>query len=94
MALPERKLTAEGLEMQWAVNHLGHFYLTFLLWDKVQKADNFRVVNVSSLAHLRTKGIPGPASPSFEDINCKDYHPRQAYSKSKLYNVLFTRALA
>ena len=55
--------------MQWGVNHLGHFYLTFLLWSKIKKSENFRVVNVSSLAHKRTMGEKGNALPYFDDLN-------------------------
>lgn len=59
MAIPQRKLTKEGIEMQWGVNHLGHFYLTYLLWNKISKSDFFRIVNVSSLAHKKLLGFGG-----------------------------------
>lgn len=95
MAIPRRKLTKEGIEMQWGVNHLGHFYLTHLLWDKVQKSKAFRVVNVSSLAHKYLYVYFGQPKVDFDNINYeKDYDPNYAYGRSKLYNVLFTRALA
>ena len=55
--------------MQWGVNHLGHFYLTFLLWNKVKKAEKFRVVNVSSIAHLRVLGFKGSTPPNFDNYN-------------------------
>ena len=94
MAIPQRRVTKEGFEMQWAVNHLGHFFLTSLLWPKIQKAEAFRVVNVSSLAHK----MPAPGIYSdldFPNINFEhNYTPELAYGRSKLYNVLFTRALA
>lgn len=37
--------------MQMGTNHLGHFYLTYLLWSKLVKSPKFRVINVSSVAH-------------------------------------------
>ena len=69
MAIPKRKTTAEGFEMQWGVNHLGHFYLTYLLWNKIAKSNNFRVVNVSSLAHKKTVGFFGATNVDFQNIN-------------------------
>ena len=65
MAIPSRKTTKEGLEMQWGVNHLGHFYLTYLLWSKVLQSNSFRVINVSSLAHKRTVAQKGEPKPNF-----------------------------
>ena len=65
MAIPSRKTTKEGLEMQWGVNHLGHFYLTYLLWSKVLQSNSFRVINVSSLAHKKTVAQKGEPKPNF-----------------------------
>lgn len=80
--------TADGYEMQFGVNHLGHFFLTFLLLDLLKHSAPSRVVNVSSAAHamgrIQFDGLSGE----------KDYHPVRAYAQSKLANVLFTRELA
>jgi NAD(P)-dependent dehydrogenase (short-subunit alcohol dehydrogenase family) len=95
MAIPTRKTTKEGVEMLWGVNHLGHFLLTHLLWDKVKKAEKFRVVNVSSLAHKALFVATGNPGLDFPNINFdKDYNDAISYGRSKLYNVLFTHALA
>jgi len=51
MALPTRETTAQGHEKQFGVNHLGHFFLTKLLLDKVKAAPQGRIVNLSSMAH-------------------------------------------
>jgi len=44
-------LTKDNMEMQIGTNHFGHFYLTYLLWDKLKSSGNPRIVNVSALAH-------------------------------------------
>ena len=59
MEIETRKLTKQGAEMHWGVNHLGHFYLTYLLWDKLSKSDFFRIVNVSSRGHKEYMGFFG-----------------------------------
>ncbi|KAM7396698.1 hypothetical protein PAMP_019721 [Pampus punctatissimus] len=80
--------TEDGFEMQFGVNHLGHFLLTNCLLDLLKKSSPSRIVNVSSLAHENGQIY-------FDDINQdKDYHPWKSYSQSKLANVLFTRELA
>lgn len=95
MAIPRRKTTKEGFEMQWGVNHLGHFYLTHLLWAKLTASPYFRIINVSSLAHKRLMGFGPEVRPDWQNIDFEtNYDPNVAYSRSKLYNVLFTAALA
>ena len=80
--------TEDGFEMQFGVNHLGHFLLTNLLLGILQRSQPSRVINVSSLAHTRGKI-------RFDDLQSEqDYHPGQAYAQSKLANVLFTRELS
>jgi NAD(P)-dependent dehydrogenase (short-subunit alcohol dehydrogenase family) len=76
MAPPRRELTRDGFELQFGVNHLGHFALTGLLRPK-------RVVTVSSMAHHRGRI-------RFEDLQWqRDYDPFGAYAQSKLANLLF-----
>ncbi|XP_074489088.1 retinol dehydrogenase 13-like [Sebastes fasciatus] len=80
--------TEDGFEMQFGVNHLGHFLLTNCLLDLLKKSSPSRVVNVSSLAHERGQIY-------FDDIHQeKDYRPWKSYFQSKLANVLFTKELA
>ncbi|XP_016118426.1 retinol dehydrogenase 14-like [Sinocyclocheilus grahami] len=87
MMCPQWK-TEDGFEMQFGVNHLGHFLLTNLLLDLLKKSAPSRVVNVSSLAHETGKI-------NFDDINLeKNYDAHTSYRQSKLANVLFTRELA
>ncbi|XP_030282780.1 retinol dehydrogenase 12-like [Sparus aurata] len=80
--------TEDGFEMQFGVNHLGHFLLTNCLLDLLKKSTPSRVVNVSSLAHEKGEIY-------FDDLNQdKDYNPWRSYRQSKLANVLFSRELA
>ena len=66
----------------------GHFLLTNLLVDKLKKSSNARIINVSSVAHIR-------GEISWDDINLdKSYNKYKAYSQSKLANILFSRELA
>ena len=83
----ERKVTAEGLEMQLAVNHLAPFLLTHLLLPALLAAPQGRVVNVGSNNHFR-------ARIHFEDLQLSDnYQVLRAYGQSKLANLLFTYEL-
>lgn len=86
--LPKRHLTKDGYELQFGVNHLGHFLVTNLLLDLILKSPPARIINVSSGAHKIGKIY-------FEDINLeKSYSTIKAYSRSKLANILFTYELA
>jgi NAD(P)-dependent dehydrogenase (short-subunit alcohol dehydrogenase family) len=86
MAIPLRK-TADGLEMQFGTNHVGHFALTGLLLELLLATPRSRVVNVSSLAH-RNGRI------DFDNLNAERRYSRMgAYGQSKLANLLFTDEL-
>jgi NAD(P)-dependent dehydrogenase (short-subunit alcohol dehydrogenase family) len=83
MATPERR-TAQGWELQFATNHLGHFVLTTGLHNELAAAGDARVVMVSSVGHING-GV------RFDDPNFErhPYDPWAAYSQSKTANVLF-----
>lgn len=89
----ERKLSKDGIELTWAVNHLAYFYLTDLLLDVVKntaaQTKHARIINVSSDAHVR--GKIDFADTTFER---RSYSSIAAYAQSKLANILFTRELA
>jgi NAD(P)-dependent dehydrogenase (short-subunit alcohol dehydrogenase family) len=90
MALPELH-QSNGVELQFAVNHVGHFLLTQRLIDQVVAAPAGRVVVVSSGAHrwAPEEGI------QFDNLSGeKGYDPWQAYGQSKVANGLFSRELA
>jgi len=86
MAIP-RRVTADGFEMQFGTNHLGHFALTGLLLPLILKTPSSRIVTVSSGAHM------------FGKINFDDLQSERSYSKfgvygqSKLANLLFAYEL-
>jgi NAD(P)-dependent dehydrogenase (short-subunit alcohol dehydrogenase family) len=80
---PPRRLTADGFELQFGTNHLGHFALTGLLLGRLLARPEPRVVTVSSGAH-RIGRI------RFDDLNWERRYERwQAYGQSKLANLLF-----
>ncbi|XP_039272891.2 retinol dehydrogenase 14-like [Styela clava] len=90
MMCPQSK-TKDGFEMQFGVNHLGHFLLTNLLLDLIKKSAPSRIVTVSSAAHYKYLG----AAIHWDDLNLeKNYTPTTAYAQSKLMNVLFSRELS
>ena len=84
----QRRESVDGLEMTFALNHLGYFLLTNLLLDVIKASASARIVNVSSQAHQRAKL-------DLDDLqNEKSYQGYRAYSQSKLANLLFTYELA
>jgi NAD(P)-dependent dehydrogenase (short-subunit alcohol dehydrogenase family) len=87
MAPPRRTATADGFELQFGTNHLGHFVLTGLLLPALLETERPRVVTVASIAHHG-------GGPDVLDANAgPDYDPRHAYSNSKLANLLFADEL-
>jgi NAD(P)-dependent dehydrogenase (short-subunit alcohol dehydrogenase family) len=87
MALPERRVTPDGFEMQFGTNYVGHFALTGRLLPLLCRSRSPRVVQVSSLAHRFGKI-------RFDDLHGeRKYKPWAAYSQSKLAALLFAREL-
>lgn len=90
------QLSEDEIEMQFATNHLGHFYLTSLLLEKMKETAKSsgvegRIVNLSSVAHLHTyeEGVV------FDKINNElGYDDKKAYGQSKLANLLHANELS
>jgi NAD(P)-dependent dehydrogenase (short-subunit alcohol dehydrogenase family) len=83
-----RRMSVDGYEMTFVVNHLSHFLLTNLLIDVLKTSAPSRVINVSSGSHRR-------ASINFDDLHSQSgYRIMRAYGQSKLANILFTYELA
>jgi NAD(P)-dependent dehydrogenase (short-subunit alcohol dehydrogenase family) len=77
--MPPRSTTADGFELQFGTNHLGHFALTGLLLDRLVD----RVVTLSSIEHK-------PGRLNFDDLQSeRSYSPRDAYQQSKFANAVF-----
>ncbi|XP_073961664.1 retinol dehydrogenase 12-like isoform X2 [Choristoneura fumiferana] len=88
MMCPKTK-TEDGFEMQFGTNHLAHFLLTMLLLPRIRNSAPARIVTVSSKAHTRY-------DINFDDLNYekRPYSAAEAYSQSKIANVLFSKHLA
>ncbi len=87
MQPPERETTADGFELQFGCNHLGHFALTGHLLPLLRAADKPRVTSLSSSA-ARLGGI------NFDDLQWEQrYNPTRAYSQSKSANLMFALEL-
>ncbi|PKI62098.1 hypothetical protein CRG98_017471 [Punica granatum] len=90
------QLSKDGIETQFATNHIGHFLLTNLLLDKMKLTAKLtgiegRIVNLSSIAHVHTyeEGI------RFDKINDQlSYSDKKAYGQSKLANILHANELS
>ena len=83
MTPPKYRETAEGHELQFGTNHLGHFALTGLLLPALLKSEAPRVVTVASIAHHRGDESVVEGNPK------ASYDPRRSYGNSKLANLLF-----
>jgi len=85
---PKKQLTEDGIEVQFATNHLAPFLLTNLLLDHLKKSAPSRVVTVSSAGHMM-------GHMNFADLDSsKKFNQWRAYCNSKLANILFARELA
>jgi retinol dehydrogenase-12 len=87
----QRGLTADGFELHFGVNHLGHYALTLLLLDRLTASGpDARIVNVASAAHFGAPGI------DFDALRRRtaSFTGQREYAVSKLCNVLFTQELA
>jgi len=93
MNTPEGK-TADGFETQFGTNHLGHFLLTKLLLDVLKASAPSRIVCVSSVAHASRPGRPAALDLDDLGFERREYSGTQAYSQSKLANVLHALALS
>jgi len=88
VCLPERRITVDGFEEMFQINHLSHFLLTNLLLDTLKKSDEPRIINVSSAGYKSGKFDP-------ENLQSeKDFGTFSSYCNTKLLNILFTFELA
>ncbi|MCW5774798.1 MAG: SDR family NAD(P)-dependent oxidoreductase [Rhodospirillaceae bacterium] len=89
LVLSRQQGTEDGNDAMVQINHLAPFLLTNLLLPKLRAAAPARIVNVASRAHRAARGY------GFDDFQMRrGYGPLRAYARTKLYNILFTRALA
>ena len=85
-----RRLSPDGIELTWAVNHLASFLLTSLLLDRLIASAPARIITTASGAHFKAH-LP------FDDLNAEHGYPSAGYSRygeTKLANIMFTSELA
>jgi NAD(P)-dependent dehydrogenase (short-subunit alcohol dehydrogenase family) len=83
-----RRLSTDGLELTFAVNHLSHVLLTNTLLENIRRSEQGRIIMVSSKLHERAK-------PNFFDLQMeKNYSMMNAYNCSKLYNIYYSQELS
>lgn len=93
MALPQYKTSTDGYELQFAVNHIGHFYLTNLLLPTIIKSKG-RIVVLSSVAHRRSSFDEYDSFLNTNDApSATNYNPWLNYGISKTSNIFFSREL-
>jgi len=87
--MPPYSKTADGFELQFGTNHLGHFALTGLLIDLIKSTPNSRIVNVSSMGHKY-------GNLNFMDLKWekRKYNAMKSYADSKIANIYFTYELS
>ena len=84
----KRRLTEDGLERTFALNHMAYFVMTAGLRERLLASGPARIINTASAAHQG-------ATLDFDDLqSAKSFGARKAYGQSKLCNILFTRELA
>ena len=84
----ERERTADGIELQFGTNHIGHFALTARLLDRLLPHEGSRVVTVASLGHW------APFRVDLDDVRAEGHYNRfGAYTRSKLANLAFAYEL-
>lgn len=87
-AFARRRVTEDGLEMTFALNHMAYFVVTLGLLDRLRASAPSRIVNTASMTYAS-------ASLDFDDLQSeKHFTGSTAYARSKLANILFTRELA
>lgn len=83
----KRQLSKDGLELTFALNHMGHFLLTQQLMPLLERGQA-RIINLSSMAHKFGR-------PVFKNLQFEhDYSAMKAYGQAKLFNIYFTKSLA
>jgi NAD(P)-dependent dehydrogenase (short-subunit alcohol dehydrogenase family) len=84
----KRRLTQDGLERTFALNHMSYFVMTEGLRERLSASGQARIINTASAAHQS-------ATLDFDDLqSAKSFGAMKAYGRSKLCNILFTRELA